>query len=74
MTFLVAVNDVNNPRVVVVDLANRKVLGTIAVNGILIDNIECDEEGNGFAYVFQLGSKHTVIKVFTAFIISYVYT
>ena len=74
MTFLVAVNDVNNPRVVVVDLANRKVLGTIAVNGILIDNIECDEEGNGFAYVFQLGYKHTVIKVFTAFIISYVYT
>ena len=61
--FIVAINDVMNPRLLVVDLQNKKVKGLIHINGILIDNIECDELGNGFAYVFQLGKKHTVIKV-----------
>ena len=54
-----------NPRIAVIDLVQRKVKGILHINGILIDNIECDEEGNGFAYVFQLGIKHTVIKVCT---------
>ena len=60
---VVAINDVMHPRLLVIDLPNRKVKGLIHINGILIDNIECDHEGNGFAYVFQLGKKHTVVKV-----------
>jgi len=61
--FVVAINDVMHPRLLVFDLPNRKVKGIIPINGILIDNIECDDEGNGFAYVFQLGKKHTVVKI-----------
>ena len=52
-----------HPRLLVVDLVNKKVKGLIHIKGILIDNIECDEEGNGFAYVFLLGKKHIVVKV-----------
>lgn len=64
--FLVGINDAKNPRLLVVDLKLRKTKGTIHANGVLIDNIECDSEGNGFAYVFQLGKQHTVVKVCTS--------
>lgn len=65
--FLVGINDVKNPRILAVDLSTRKVKGVIHVNGILIDNIECDNEGNGFAYVFQIGTHHNVIQVCISF-------
>lgn len=52
-----------NPRILVIDLVNKKVKGLVHIKGILIDNIECDDEGNGFAYVFQLGKKHIIVKV-----------
>ena len=62
--FAIAINDKNSPRVAWMNLFERKFLGLVIVNAILIDNLECDDyEKKAIAYAFQIGKKHNLIQI-----------